>query len=220
MLDDDDLIVGTKTVVRPFWRRLFLAVVLIAVVAPIGGFIWFTSQIATQAPAHASLTHADGIVVLTGGQTRIEESFSLLRDGKGARLLISGVDNSTDKEGLRARVGGDQNDQAGQAFDCCVDIEHVASDTQGNAAAAAKWANDNGFDSLIMVTSAYHVPRAMLIFKAHMPDLTLTAYPVPSEAVPTQEWYKHGNTTLFLLDEYAKTVWTWITIQKRDLIGG
>ena len=47
------------------------------------------------------LNGADGIVVLTGGETRLDRAVALFESGVGKRLLISGVDETTTKETLK-----------------------------------------------------------------------------------------------------------------------
>ena len=73
-------------------RRLFATIVgalaLVFVGAAIG-FVGFLSQLhgAEIKPAQ----NADGIVVLTGGSSRVSDAMELLAAGYGKRLLISGV---------------------------------------------------------------------------------------------------------------------------------
>ena len=46
---------------------------------------------------------ADAIIVLTGGQSRIDAALDLLKSGKGERLLISGVNPSAEPRGAAGR---------------------------------------------------------------------------------------------------------------------
>ena len=52
----------------------------------------------------------------------------------------------------------------------------------GNAAETAAWARSHGYEHLIVVTSDYHMPRALLELQAAMPDVRLSAYGVPAPA--------------------------------------
>jgi hypothetical protein len=70
--------------------------------------------------------------VLTGGSARVETGVELLMAGKGRRLLISGVNPMARVEDLRRATGGDRD-----LFACCVDIDHAALDTIGNAEESA-----------------------------------------------------------------------------------
>ena len=66
---------------------------LVAAVAIRGGFVWFVWHV--PAGETALNRNADGIVVLTGGASRISDAIELLAAGHGKRLLISGVHRTT-----------------------------------------------------------------------------------------------------------------------------
>src|SRR4051812_17098256 len=52
------------------------------------GFLWFIDRLPAE---EVVLTrNADGIVVLTGGASRVADAIELLAAGRGQRLLISG----------------------------------------------------------------------------------------------------------------------------------
>jgi uncharacterized SAM-binding protein YcdF (DUF218 family) len=138
----------------------------ISLAVTFGVFVW---NVAHRAPPVDP--HADGIVVLTGGADRIESGLQLLREGRGQRLLISGVDPRLGRNAVIRAVEGD----AGVA--CCVDVDH-ARNTDGNAAETRRWAQAQGYKSLIVVTSDYHMPRSMALLNAAMPGVRLIGYPV------------------------------------------
>ncbi len=220
MLDDDDLIVGTKTVVRPFWRRLALALILLGLGSFLGGYVWFAQSIATQTIAIAQVSKADGIVAPTGGQSRLATAFDLLLADRAQRLLVTGADAELTPENLIDYLGIADTDQASmKRFTCCVDIEKEAQDTIGNAAAMAKWVAANNYTDVIIVTSAYHMPRTMLLARHEMPSVALHPHPVISPSVPTQDWYKKPRTALLIGGEYVKTIAVWAKLQWQDLIG-
>src|SRR6266496_5747150 len=58
-----------------------------------GGFVWFVWHVPAEEVTLKQ--NADGIVVLTGGASRIEDAMQLLAAGHGKRLLISGVHRAT-----------------------------------------------------------------------------------------------------------------------------
>ena len=55
----------------------------------LAGFAWFASQLRSEESKPDR--HADGIVVLTGGASRVADALDLLSKGYGKRLLISSV---------------------------------------------------------------------------------------------------------------------------------
>ena len=57
-------------------------------------------------------------------------------------------------------------------FDCCVDLGYQALDTAGNARETRDWAREHNITrSLIVVTSNYHMPRALAELSAALPDV-------------------------------------------------
>ena len=143
------------------------------------GFILFAT-IVTRSPAPAD-SHADGIVVLTGESRRIAEGARLLKEGRAERMLISGVYRHTGKSAL-LRISGLSEDK----FDCCVDVGYAALDTAGNANEARNWAAARRYDSLIVVTASYHMPRSLAELSLALPAARLIPHPVVPKRVPDQ----------------------------------
>lgn len=162
-----------------------------------GGFLVFADQVVNARPPERP--RADGIVALTGGPRRIEGAVDLLGSGSGNRLLISGVYQRTSPDALALR-----NPRLAALIKCCVDIGYEAQDTRGNAREARSWARRNGYDSLIVVTSAYHMPRSMAEIARAMPDVRLVPYPIHAGTV--RGWYADPAALRLLLTEYAKYI--------------
>ena len=116
--------------------------------------------------------HADGIVVLTGGADRIEAALRLLSNGDGDRLLVSGTGGGANLNDLARSAGIDPGPLAGR-----VTLGRGAATTHGNAAETASWAQQAGLHSLIVVTAAYHMPRALTEIGRALPGVRL--YPAP-----------------------------------------
>jgi uncharacterized SAM-binding protein YcdF (DUF218 family) len=176
--------------------RYFAGAVAIALFAFFGGFVIFASSIAHFAPA-AGL-QADGIVVLTGGEHRLSEAARLLAEGRGTRLLISGVNRATTRHDLHRKTGLSTG-----LFER-VDVGYAAHDTSGNAEETKAWATTHGFSRLIIVTSSYHMPRSLTELGRAMPAIALIPYPVVSGNFRTERWWMHGATARLLFFEYLK----------------
>jgi uncharacterized SAM-binding protein YcdF (DUF218 family) len=162
-----------------------------------GGFVWFVSSIASE---EVTLdTKADGIVALTGAAARIPDAIELLATERGKRLLITGVHRATSSREI-ARI----TPLYSKYFTCCIDLDRSALNTLGNALEARRWAREHNFNSLIVVTSNWHMPRAMAELAHQLPDVTLIAYPVISEKVKTEPWWSNTDTARLLLGEYLK----------------
>jgi uncharacterized SAM-binding protein YcdF (DUF218 family) len=164
------------------------------------GFIAFLSLLrgAEIRPAR----NADGIVVLTGGSSRVSDALELLAAGYGKRLLISGVHPTNDMHDISRTVPPDSH----KLLNCCVDLDHSAINTRSNAAETRRWARERGFTSLIVVTSNYHMPRAIVELSHAMPDATLIPFAVVGDKWRDEPWWTSGATLRLLLSEYAKYV--------------
>ena len=147
---------------------------------------------------------ADGIVVFTGtASARISVGLDLLARGKGQRLLISGVYADQNFDTILAMAPSDLDNVT-----CCLDLDYIAKDTRENAHETALWAEIHGYKSLIIVTSAHHVPRAFLEMRRAMPAIRLSAYPVVPENVRMDAWWRYPGTFALLLGEYVRYIWS------------
>ncbi|HEY4545928.1 MAG TPA: YdcF family protein [Pedomonas sp.] len=150
-------------------RALFK--ILLALVVLWGlGFLWFWLTLPKPVPNAA---RTDGIVALTGGEGRLASAVAMLDQGLAQRVLITGVHPDTGKRLLAVQLG-----VRTELMDCCVDIEHEAGNTVGNARAAAQWVREQNIRSVRLVTSDYHMPRAMLEFRAALPEAEILPSPV------------------------------------------
>ena len=163
------------------------------------GFFWFVSQVPDE---EVSLTrNADGIVVLTGAATRIPDALELLNSKRGGRLLITGVHRTTSAKEIARLTPLNQ-----KLFTCCVDLDRSALNTLGNALETRRWARERGFNSLIIVTSNWHMQRAMAELAHQLPGVTLIQYPVLSEKIKSSAWLRDTEIMRLLVSEYLKYV--------------
>lgn len=158
---------------------------------------------------------ADAVVVLTGANSneRIIAGVTLLENGFGQRVLISGVNRQVSRDDLLA-----VSKAVRRVYDCCVDLGFTAVDTVGNARETAEWAQRMNFRSLIIVTADYHMPRAMLELRAVMraPQFRLQSYPVATPALKTRGWWRKPGTLRLLVVEYCK----YLAILGREVVLG
>lgn len=188
------------------WLRLLTFGGLLLLLIATLGFIDFANGIPrSETPVAGS---ADGIVVLTGGASRIVDAVELLAAGRGKRLLISGV-NPTTTPGELTRVNPDFE----RLLDCCIDLGHEATNTIGNAVETGRWTREQNFRSLIVVTSGWHMPRALIEIENELPEVRLIAYPVVSERMREDPWWSDAPTVRLLLIEYVKYVATFVRVR-------
>jgi uncharacterized SAM-binding protein YcdF (DUF218 family) len=163
------------------------------------GFVAFLSQL--RETEIKPDRRADGIVVLTGGSSRVSDAMELLAAGYGRRLLISGVHRSSAVADISRSLSEHQS-----LLNCCVDLDRSAVNTRSNAAQTRLWVQERGFRSLIVVTSNYHMPRAIFELSHALPDVVLIPYAVVGEKWRDEPWWASSATVRLLLSEYLKYV--------------
>jgi uncharacterized SAM-binding protein YcdF (DUF218 family) len=187
---------------RRWLRRLGWSTVVAGVAAAVMlalGFVWFLSSIPEDEVALAH--NADGIVVLTGGASRVADAIELMAAGRGRRLLISGLHRTT-------TVGEIQrlNPDFTRVIRCCVDYDH-SRNTLGNAIETKRWAEGRGFRSIIVVTSNYHMPRALAEIAHQLPGVELVPYPVVTSKQRAEPWWRTVAAARLMIFEYVKYVY-------------
>jgi uncharacterized SAM-binding protein YcdF (DUF218 family) len=183
------------------WRILALTATCVCAFlgsALIAGFVGFASTL--ERNETTLVVEAEGVVALTGGSDRVLEAAELLARGQARRLLITGVNRATHGADL-AKILPVSKD----LFTCCVDLGYQALDTAGNARETHDWAKARGINGpLIVVTSNYHMPRALVELSAAMPGMTLYPYPVVSEHVSVADWSSDTRVLHLVAREYLK----------------
>jgi uncharacterized SAM-binding protein YcdF (DUF218 family) len=184
---------------RGWLRAILVAVLAMVFVGAAVGFVRFIAQLhgAEIQPAG----NADGIVVLTGGSSRVSDAMELLAGGYGRRLLISGVHPTNAASDISRSLSDNQS-----LLNCCVDLDRSAVNTRSNAAETRRWVHERGFKSLIVVTSNYHMPRAIVELSHAMPDIELIPFAVVGDKWRDEPWWTSGATVRLLLSEYVKYV--------------
>src|SRR6201989_645913 len=174
------------------------------------GFVGFLSQL-REVEVNPS-SKADGIVVLTGGSSRVSDAMELLAGGYGKRLVISGGPPTHDARDISRSLPDNQS-----LLSCCVDLDRSAVNTRSNAAETRRWARERGFKSLIVVTSNYHMPRAIVELSHAMPDVELIPFSVIGDKWRDEPWWTSGATLRLLLSEYVKYVAAEVRVRLADL---
>jgi len=163
-------------------------------------FSYYLYQIYTPSKTNLDNNNYDAAIVLTGDQFRIQKGISLLRDNKVNRLLISGVNKRISKKTIIAKFSGSED-----LFNCCIDLEMISTNTFENAKESYMWTRRNKLNSIIVVSSFYHLPRAKLEFGRFYKDKSLIFVSANNNLMKTSlkklfiEYIKYIRTSLSIL---------------------
>jgi uncharacterized SAM-binding protein YcdF (DUF218 family) len=170
------------------------------------GWMWFAASVVSMKPYDESVK-ADAVIVLTGGDKRVNTGLDLLATGKGELLLISGVNEQVKAEELIALWKGDH-----EKVLCCITLGYGANDTASNATETQEWIKTRNVKSIRLVTSNYHMARSLLMFRNAMPKLAIYKHPViPDDFEP---WGRQFWELTF--SEYNKWIATWLRFDLAD----
>lgn len=186
------------------WARLSWMATAVAVAVAGGllaGFISFAEEVAQE--ARVSPSHSDGIVVLTGGEYRIEAAVRLLEAGYAERMLVSGINKRTSPEDVRHLLKLDPAQFARSRQLGAVELGYEARNTFENAEETRAWALRHHIRRLIVVTAVNHMPRSLAEIGHALPGVEL----VPHSVLPPgyrEPWWTSQASVRMLLAEYLK----------------
>src|SRR5947208_2740452 len=86
------------------------------------------------------------------------------------------------------------------------EMPRVEFNSGNGAAGMPRSSESRGFRSLIIVTSNYHMPRALAEIAHQLPDVALVPFPVVTDRQRAERWWGHWATTRRMLIEYVKYV--------------
>lgn len=150
-----------------------LRLTALAILLYLLGFVLF----AVTLPPAAGSERTEAVVVLTGGNGRIERAMAVMKEQRAERMLIAGADPSVTRGDLARRLGPSSR----PILRCCVDLGSESVDTRSNAEEARRWMAARGYTSLRLVTSDWHMRRAFYEFRQDLPKATII-----KDAVPTR----------------------------------
>ncbi len=175
------------------WFKISLSILLATIFLWIVGFLVFVNEVYTY---KLDLKETEAIVILTGGSGRLNTGLDLLRQDKSESLFISGVNKDVSLEEINKDV--DLSDH--------ITLGYLSQSTLENAKETAVWVRENGFESLRLVTSFYHMPRSLLEFKFILPEVKITPHVVFSDRFKGKDWWQDTDILHLLISEYNKYV--------------
>jgi uncharacterized SAM-binding protein YcdF (DUF218 family)/glycosyltransferase involved in cell wall biosynthesis len=173
-------------------------------------------QAAEPLKLEAPPRRADAIVVFAGGagesgeagggyQERVKQAVDLYRNGYAPRMIFSTGFVFAFPEGEVMRTVAIEN---GVPPDAII-LETQARNTYENVARSRQIMVERGWKSALLVSSPYHMRRAMLTWRKVAPEVDAIPSPVPS----SQFYLRDGGPSIEqirgLLQEYAAIAWYW-----------
>ena len=150
---------------------------------------------------------ASNIVILTGGSNRIKDGLKIISNFDNSvimniKLLISGTGKGFTISNVKKLLP--KNEYLKIFIKCCVKLDSQSQNTYSNAIETFKWAKKNNIENFILITSNYHMPRAVLEFKALMPDFKIIIYPITPKKHDINNWIYSFETFSLIFIEYFK----------------
>ncbi len=136
------------------------------------GLILFTATVLLLQPQSPNIK-SDAIIVLTGGNQRVETGLRLFAKGDSNNIFISGVHPNVSNKDIRG-----QWKEAPPLPDCCITLGKHATTTIENAQEIKEWISGKDIQTIRLVTSNYHMPRAYLEVKSTINDKKILLTPI------------------------------------------
>lgn len=170
--------------------KFFFKTIVVLVALWIGGYGVFVANILLKTPQNIA-QKTDAIVVVTGGNDRVKTGLDLLSQNLSDTLFISGVHESVTEADLRTLVP----DNTLPA--CCIILGYQAKTTLQNAEEIQNWITAAQTDareirSFRLVTSRYHLDRAMLELSQSLHGVTIIPHPVThhDDGIKTRKFWR------------------------------
>ena len=174
-------------------RGIFVYLCLLMLACWVLGFACFViyawSMRYTELPQNPQ-----AIVVLTGGKGRLGSAFHLLSQNQDSRLLVSGVN---DKVSIGSLIQQTDDEMISR-----IQLGYQADNTLENALETELWIKEHNIQSFVLITSFYHMPRALKEVRHRLPDKEIYPYAVFPDEI-NAEWIHTRNAGLLFI-EYHK----------------
>jgi hypothetical protein len=148
--------------------------------------IYFSTVTAQPEPA-------DLVVVFPGDTERFKTGIELVKDGVAPRFMVV---NTTDVH-LREIL---QMNEAPEVINTLPG--GISRSTFEDVYQTAKIIKENNLDSVILVTSSYHLPRALFLLRVYLKfsgqEIRIQSFPVKEEKEPHKKLMRYSNEAIKL----------------------
>lgn len=188
---------------RTQWKQVAKALIALAIVALLVDCMRFwmvygywTSRAQLGLGQVASVAAPkEAIVVLTGDKYRIPRGIELLRRRDSDVLIISGTAKGITLTELVNRQG-DSYGNLQEVWDKII-LDSQAGSTLENAEQSGALLRERGLRSLVLVTSDYHMDRALAVFVRALPGFDILGYSVPSAGYGFKVFQEYWKNMMF-----------------------
>ena len=159
---------------KNYIKRFYLLFILFLIISFI--FFDFTRFYKKIFLFQNNVNPSNNLVVLTGGTNRIKQTLKLfvIENSKQYNLLISGAGKGFNKKIVSTFLP--KTDFYKKKLNCCIFIENKSKNTISNATETYKWVRKNNFKSITLITSDYHMQRALVEFKKILVDIKIIPF--------------------------------------------
>lgn len=182
--------------------RLLLRTVF--AIAALWGAAFFVYLLSMYMPADDADLRADALIVLTGGNARVERGFELLSEESSSVLFISGVGANVTLPEMLAAHTSDPVRRTIVREQPQIVFDYDAASTQGNASEAAAFVRRRGYGTIRLITGHYHMPRSMVEFRAALPGVTILREPVVPDSFARTTWWQDPPSRRLIWQEFHK----------------
>lgn len=189
---------------------------LIAIAVVFGLFVWAIGSYlgpddlakckGLEPSAATGCEKADAIVAVSGGDTvaRTTEAILLYKNGWASTIIFSGA--AADKSGpSNAQVMKQQAINAGIDPNDVI-TEETSETTDENAAKTTSIFEQRNIKSAVLVTSSYHMRRALLEFRKDSKGVTVRAHPVAYDKQWSPVWWITPTGWYLAMPELIKSL--------------
>jgi uncharacterized SAM-binding protein YcdF (DUF218 family) len=162
---------------------------------------------------------ADLIVVLNGRDAeRSLAAVDLYNQGYAGLIIMAGLVKQPGSDEFWKRVGGNFNGKV--FFQRAIEamgipeksfqfIGNGVTSTYDEAIATRQFLKENGYKSILIVTSKWHSRRAYLTFKSVIKDdgIKVWIYPSKYDTFDPNAWWKSENNIELIVDEYIRFIY-------------
>lgn len=193
--------------------HLMLYSLRMLLITALGGSVWLVglilfTRIIPSAPLDA-IGRTDGIVIFTGGKTRLNVALDLFQQKKGKYLLVSGVNHESNLSEVVDHLAAKSQ----------ITLGYNALDTLGNAEETAAWVSSHNIKTLRLITSNYHMPRSLFELRHQLPGLEIIPHPVVGKSFLEPKWWLDLPTLCLVVQEYNKFLFALIRRPLKDFQG-